>query len=134
MLPRQLVPGAVGRVLEVGVAHVVDIEQDRPLPRMRSPVRGALVAVGVQARAVVTLAGDLDTVVVDLAPMNLEEVVEQVLLDRQPQPATLGHAAGVRLRRGHALPRRLRLGQTVVRGVVVNLPDPLPQDLLQLRQ
>lgn len=64
--------------------------------------------------------------------MDLEEVVEQVLLDRQAQPAALSHSPGVGLGRGHELAGRLGLGQPLVGRVVVHLPDPLAQDLLQL--
>ena len=99
---------------------------------MRAPVRAGHLAVGVKSRAVVAQATQLDPVMVDVAPLDREEVEGQVGSGRdlhEPDPL---HAVGVHIVRGHRHPGQVRHTQTLVRAPVVHGRDPFAHDAVQL--
>ena len=99
VFPLEPVPALGAGVSEEDGADVVAVDHERPLAGVCAAVGGAGAAVVVQARAVVALPVDLDAVVLDGAPLHLEEVIDEVLSGGKPDPAGSGDPAFEHLRR-----------------------------------
>ena len=84
-----------------------------------------MAAVVVHAGPVVAAAVDLDPVVLDGAPLHLEEVIDQVRRAGSRIRPAAAITAGEHLRRRQRQPRLQRVDQAGVRGVVIDPADPL---------
>lgn len=101
------------------------------MPGCAAGVAGLGAAVGVEGRAVVDAAVDLDAVVLDGAPLAVEELVVQVLAGGQTQLAGNREAAGVHLVGGQVDGGQVGVDQSGV-GHLVVLADPFADDLFEL--
>jgi hypothetical protein len=134
VFPFQRVPGTVVRVLEPDPADVAGVHAQRPAARVLAAVGAGLVAVAVQRRTVVAQPSDLHAVMLDRAPLHLEEVEHEVRAGRDLQEARPGSAVGEHLQGTKLKARHLGQAQTVVRLPVVALGRPMADDPFQLVQ
>ena len=78
VFPADCMPAVVIGILEPHPADIRAVDPEGPFPPVRAPVRAGHLAVGVKSRAVVAQATQLDPVMVDVAPLDREEVEGQV--------------------------------------------------------